>query len=265
MTEAWPWSHFVESKAGYKVFSPTSEWRRWFVSGRAKDIPRVMEAYSQAKAQIAKAPGSLQRFIADIEGTIKSPAKLRTKIELGISAGYYGLERTKMPFYPIPSKKELKAQLAKKKLFRLIVENKLHKVRPLILKAVKLIESGDIDMKLLAIPSGWKKDYQTDVPQVRAPKYSNECLDKNYVRGDTFWIYMGHIEGMPSTDVVALDWDDDPEAYGIVIDIPENVRRHVVLPTEPILEALGLSMEEILTGMKKMTLNDYMDTDGWKK
>jgi len=147
-----------------------------------------------------------------------------------------------------------------KKLFQLIVEGKVEKVRPLIKKAIQSIEEATINPQKLAIPMSWRKEYKTDVPQVRAPNYSNTYLGKNYKRGDSFWVYLGTVEGKPKTDVVALDWDDDPIGFGVIFDIPNNVRRHIVLPSEPILEALGMSIEEIMTGLKQSNLTAYLDT-----
>lgn len=144
------------------------------------------------------------------------------------------------------------------KLFTLIVEGKIDQIKPLVRKAIKDIENGKIEMNLLAIPTGWKKDYKTDVPQLKSALYSNDYLGKNYKRGDSYWMYIGKVSGKPDTEVVALDWNDDPEGFGVELDIPANVRRHVVLPCEPILEALGISMEEILTGFRKTSLSEYM-------
>lgn len=149
-----------------------------------------------------------------------------------------------------------------KKLFTHIVEGKVELIRPLIKNSVNVIEEGKVDIRELAIPMSWNLDYKTDVPQLRAPKYSNDYLGKNYRRGDSFWVYIGTVEGKPKGDVLALDWDDDPEGYNVNLDISANVRRHVILPCEPILEALGMSVEEILTGLRKTTLTEYLDTGG---
>jgi DNA polymerase I len=161
------------------------------------------------------------------------------------------------------SKRRDSSQFTKKlqrDLFKHIVENKIDLIRPMIKKSVEDIESGRVDIKELGIPTGWKKDYTTDVPQLRAAFYSNKYLGKDYKRGDTFWMYLGSSEGKAKTNVLALDWKDDPEGYNVKLDIPANVRRHVVLPVESILEALGMSVGEILAGVKRTTLDEYLDT-----
>jgi DNA polymerase I len=146
-------------------------------------------------------------------------------------------------------------------IFKMVVENKVEEIEEHVKQIIKSIKNREVDMRKLAIPSGLKKVYAKDVPQKRASDFSNTNLGKNYKLGDTFWIYAGHIEGFTSTDVVALDWDDDPESFNIIIDIENTIRRQILLPLEPILEALNIDINFIVTGKKQKTMDDYFGVD----
>lgn len=147
-----------------------------------------------------------------------------------------------------------------KDVFECIVKDEIDKLRRIIKKAGQDIENGLVDPRDLGMPSGWKKEhYKNEAQQLKAAKYSNKYLDKNYKFGDEYWLYLGTIEGKPKGEVVALDWDDDPEGFGLILDNAANVERWVVKPTAGILEALGMSYGEIRAGVKRTNLTKWMD------
>jgi DNA polymerase elongation subunit (family B) len=277
------WVIDILERSGFKVwYGDTDGLLFTFPNSEEKDLATLKKWCDKAVAHINSSFSTLaKRFNAD---THLFEIKLETINEVVFQWGrkkryiqvplWDGKDISNLPVEErlivkgAHSKRRDSSQFTKKlqrTIFAHIVENRIDEIRSLVKSSVEAIERGTVDTKELAIPTGWKKDYGTNVPQLRAAFFSNKHLGKDYKRGDTFWMYLGSSEGKPPTDVLALDWNDDPEGFNVQLDIPANVRRHIILPAEPILEALGMSVGEILAGVKRTTLDEYLDTgsDGY--
>jgi hypothetical protein len=108
------------------------------------------------------------------------------------------------------------------------------------------LKAGNISHEELLVPTGWNKsEYKTEPEHVRAARWSNENLGKNFGPGDKPLVLPAHVEDKPPTDVIALAWGDDlPE--GTVIDWDEVVRKAILQPMDNVLEPIGIRQRDIL-------------------
>ncbi|MFA9415325.1 DNA-directed DNA polymerase [Natrinema sp. HArc-T2] len=144
--------------------------------------------------------------------------------------------------------------------------------------------AGEISLEEIAIPGGIGKrldNYDTDTAQVRGAKYANLLLGTNFQRGSkpkrlyldrvdpSFFERLEDEEGFDARtdplygafkrdpDVICFEYDDQiPEEFEV--DYDTMLEKTLQGPIERILEALGVSWEEIKSGQEQKGLDSFM-------
>ncbi|MEY7850768.1 DNA polymerase domain-containing protein [Natrarchaeobius sp. A-rgal3] len=144
--------------------------------------------------------------------------------------------------------------------------------------------AGDVSLEEIAIPGGIGKrldNYDTDTAQVRGAKYANLLLGTNFQRGSkpkrlyldridpAFFRRMEAEEGFDpqrdllygafkrDPDVICFEYDDQiPEEFEV--DYETMLEKTLKGPIERILEALGVSWEEVKSGQEQTGLDSFM-------
>lgn len=112
------------------------------------------------------------------------------------------------------------------------------------------------DTNMLIPASFGKVEYQTKPAHIRAREYSEQTGLITLVPGDPFsWLYVKGVTGKPATNVIALELDAETIPDEILIDYDKMWERCVSKPLAHILDALNVSMEELLSGRKQVTLD----------
>ncbi|OVE86048.1 DNA-directed DNA polymerase [Natronolimnobius baerhuensis] len=146
------------------------------------------------------------------------------------------------------------------------------------------VQAGDISLENIAIPGGIGKrldNYDTDTAQVRGAKYANLLLGTNFQRGSkpkrlylkrvdpAFFRRMESEEGFDpqqdhlygafkrDPDVICFEYDDEipPE---FEVDYDTMLEKTLKGPIERILEALGVSWDEVKNGQEQKGLDSFM-------
>ncbi|OIB58678.1 DNA-directed DNA polymerase [Natrialba sp. SSL1] len=146
------------------------------------------------------------------------------------------------------------------------------------------VQEGDISLEEIAIPGGIGKrldNYDTDTAQVRGAKYANRLLGTNFQRGSkpkrlyldrvgpSFFERLEAEEGLDARtdpiygafkrdpDVICFEYDDQiPEEFEV--DYDTMLEKTLKGPIERILEALGVSWEEVKSGQEQTGLSNFM-------
>ncbi|MFA9426734.1 DNA-directed DNA polymerase [Natronorubrum sp. A-ect3] len=146
------------------------------------------------------------------------------------------------------------------------------------------VRTGDISLEEIAIPGGIGKrldNYDTDTAQVRGAKYANLLLGTNFQRGSKpkrlyldrvdprFFERLEAEEGFDARtdplygafkrdpDVICFEYDDQiPDAFEV--DYDTMLEKTLKGPIERILEALGVSWEEVKSGQEQKGLDSFM-------
>ena len=91
--------------------------------------------------------------------------------------------------------------------------------------------------------------------------WSNKNLDTQFNLGDKPVIYMASKtkNGLPQNRLVAIEWGDAPEDYGIVVDRDRAIDKFFVQSNsfKQILGAVGTSWESARAGMSQTTMEDW--------
>ncbi|MUV89198.1 hypothetical protein GJ629_04205 [Halapricum sp. CBA1109] len=143
---------------------------------------------------------------------------------------------------------------------------------------------GNLDPEEIAIPGGIGKqldDYDTDTAQVRGAKYANLLLGTNFDRGSKpkrLYLEKVHPEffrrveaelGLdPAEDVLYGEFKRDPDVicFEYTEQIPDEFRidwekmleKTLQGPIERVIEALGISWDEVKSGQEQTGLGQFM-------
>lgn len=122
----------------------------------------------------------------------------------------------------------------------------------------KQFMNGELNQKLL-LPASWNKiEYKSKQAHIRAMEYSLACDLIDIQAGDSFkWLYVLGVSGHPSTDVAAVEFDIDQIPDEIKINFDKMWQRNIVGPLDPVLEGLGITWDEIITGKTQKTISDW--------
>ncbi|WP_435144318.1 DNA-directed DNA polymerase [Halobaculum sp. P14] len=144
--------------------------------------------------------------------------------------------------------------------------------------------NGDADLEDIGIPGGIGKrleNYDTDTAQVRGAKYANMLLGTNFQRGSKpkrlyldkvhpdFFERMENERGLdPQTDPLYGEFKRDPDVicFEYADQIPEEfdvdwdemLDKTLKGPISRIIEALGMSWDEVKTGQEQTGLGSFM-------
>jgi DNA polymerase I len=143
-------------------------------------------------------------------------------------------------------------------------------------------ETGDVSVEEIGIPGGIGKRldaYDTDTAQVRGAKYANEFLGTNFGRGSKpkrlylrkvhpSWFREMEEQGYDpqrdplysdfkrDPDVICIEYDDQlPEAFEV--DWDKMLEKTLKGPIERIIEALGMSWDEVKSGQEQTGLGSF--------
>ena len=126
---------------------------------------------------------------------------------------------------------------------------------------VSRFKDGEYGYDEVGIPGGigQKLDsYDTDTAQVKGAKYANEHLGTNFTSGSKpKRLYVKRVKGdYQTTDVVCFEYPEQiPEEFEI--DWDKMLEKTVQGPIERILEALGWSWSEVVTGQRQQGLGSF--------
>lgn len=121
---------------------------------------------------------------------------------------------------------------------------------------IKGVRTGRYTVELL-IPATYNhppENYTHPPAPIRAAMYGTTYLSQRIQLGDDFkWVYVQSVRGSPQTDVVGLAWDSSlpPE---VLIDFDVMAGRCLRGPWESVLDALGVSWDEVETGQRQEVL-----------
>ncbi|MFD1634920.1 DNA polymerase domain-containing protein [Haloplanus ruber] len=144
-------------------------------------------------------------------------------------------------------------------------------------------EAGNVDLDDVGIPGGIGKRltaYDTDTAQVRGAKYANHLLGTNFQRGSKpkrlylkkvhpeFFRQLEATEGFdPQTDALYGEFKRDPDVIcfeyadqipdAFEIDWDKMLEKTLKGPIARIIEALGLSWDEVKSGQRQTGLGQF--------
>ena len=164
------------------------------------------------------------------------------------------------------------------------IDEDMEAVQQYLAEVITEVQSGEIPLEEIGIPGGIGKrlsNYDTDTAQVRGAKYANLLLGTNFDRGskpkrlylkkvhpDFFERVEAEMGLDPRTDplygefkrdpdVICFEYADQvPEAFEI--DWEKMLDKTLKGPIERVIEALGLSWEEVKTGQQQTGLGSFM-------
>ncbi|MFC4358791.1 DNA-directed DNA polymerase [Halobium salinum] len=172
-----------------------------------------------------------------------------------------------------------------RKVIEMIVTGEdLDVVKDYVHDVIQRFDSGDVPLDEIGIPGGIGKRldaYDTATAQVRGAKYANAFLGTNFQRGakpkrvylkkvhPDFWRRMEEEEGMdPQTndlygefkrdpDVVCFEYEDQvPDEFEI--DYEKMLNKTLEGPISRVIEALGISWDEVRSGQEQTGLGSFM-------
>lgn len=161
-------------------------------------------------------------------------------------------------------------------------------VKAYVSDVIEDYQSGNVNLDDVGIPGGIGKrldNYDTDTAQVRGAKYANLLLGTNFQRGSKpkrlyldgvhpdFWQRMEDEHGFDPSgnskedrlyrefkrdpDVICFEFADQiPEEFDV--DWDEMLDKTLEGPIERIIEALGVSWEEVKTGQEQTGLGSFV-------
>ncbi len=164
------------------------------------------------------------------------------------------------------------------------IQADLEEVKTYLNEIITGFLNGERSLEEIGIPGGIGKrlsNYDTDTAQVRGAKYANHMLGTNFDRGSKpkrlylkkvhpdFWQRMENERGLdPQTDplygefkrnpdVICFEYADQvPEEFEI--DWEKMLEKTLKGPIERVIEALGMSWDEVKSGQEQTGLGSFM-------
>jgi len=147
---------------------------------------------------------------------------------------------------------------------------------------IEEFRAGEVDPEEIGVPGGIGKrlnNYDTDTAQVRGAKYANMLLGTNFGRGSKpkrlylekvhpdFWKRFEAEHPEVVDDPLYLDFKRDPDVicFGYADQIPEEFRvdydemleKTLKRPIARVIEALGMSWDEVESGQEQTGLGNF--------
>ncbi|WP_200530159.1 DNA-directed DNA polymerase [Halorubrum sp. LN27] len=164
------------------------------------------------------------------------------------------------------------------------IDEDLEEVKSYLVDVIARVLDGDVDVEEIGIPGGIGKKldaYETPTAQVRGAKYANLMLGTNFGSGSKpkrlyiekvhpdFWTRMEAEEGLdPQRDHLYGEFKRDPDVIcfeyadqvpdEFEVDWEKMLDKTLQGPIERVIEALGMSWEEVKTGQEQTGLGSFM-------
>ncbi|AZQ13485.1 DNA polymerase domain-containing protein [Halorubrum sp. PV6] len=164
------------------------------------------------------------------------------------------------------------------------IDADLEEVKSYLVDVIARVLDGEMDLDEIGIPGGIGKKldaYDTPTAQVRGAKYANRMLGTNFGSGSKpkrlylkkvhpdFWQRMEKEEGFdPQRDHLYGEFKRDPDVicFEYADQVPEEFEvdwekmldKTLKGPIERVIEALGMSWEEVKTGQEQTGLGSFM-------
>jgi DNA polymerase I len=160
----------------------------------------------------------------------------------------------------------------------------VEEIREYLKSEIDSFEDGAVDLNEIGIPGGIGKRldaYETDTAQVRGAKYANAFLGTNFQRGSKpkrlyldkvhpdFWRRMEDEQGLDpqrsslygefkaDPDVICFEYADQvPDEFEI--DYEKMLEKTLKGPIARVIEALGMSWDEVKSGQEQTGLGSFM-------
>jgi len=164
------------------------------------------------------------------------------------------------------------------------IDEDLEEIKSYLVDVIARVLDGDMDLDEIGIPGGIGKKldaYDTPTAQVRGAKYANLMLGTNFGSGSKpkrlyiekvhpdFWRRMEDENGLDpqrdhlngefkrDPDVICFEYADQvPDEFDV--DWEKMLDKTLQGPIERVIEALGLSWEEVKTGQEQTGLGSFM-------
>ncbi len=167
---------------------------------------------------------------------------------------------------------------------RIVYGEDLDAITSYLHAVIEEVLAGEVDPEEIAIPGGIGKrldNYDTDTAQVRGARYANRLLGTNFGRGSKpkriylkkvhpeFFQQIEAEQGLdPQSDGVYREFKRDPDVicFEYADQLPEEfqidwekmLEKTLKGPIERILEALGISWDEVRSGQEQTGLGQFM-------
>ncbi|WP_049984383.1 DNA polymerase domain-containing protein [Halorubrum sp. BV1] len=164
------------------------------------------------------------------------------------------------------------------------IDEDMEAVKAYLVDVIARVLDGDVDLEEIGIPGGIGKKldaYETPTAQVRGAKYANLMLGTNFGSGSKpkrlyvekvhpdFWARMEDERGLdPQRDPLYGEFKRDPDVicFEYADQVPEEfdvdwekmLDKTLKGPIERVIEALGMSWEEVKTGQEQTGLGSFM-------
>ncbi|SDF88115.1 DNA polymerase I [Halorubrum xinjiangense] len=164
------------------------------------------------------------------------------------------------------------------------IDEDMGEVKEYLVDVIARVLDGDMDLDEIGIPGGIGKKldaYDTPTAQVRGAKYANLLLGTNFGSGSKpkrlyiekvhpdFWARMEDEEGLdPQRDRLYGEFKRDPDVIcfeyadqvpdEFEVDWEKMLDKTLKGPIERVIEALGMSWEEVKTGQEQTGLGSFM-------
>ncbi|MFD1570046.1 DNA-directed DNA polymerase [Halorubrum laminariae] len=164
------------------------------------------------------------------------------------------------------------------------IDEDMTEIKEYLVDVIARVLDGDVDLDEIGIPGGIGKKldaYATPTAQVRGAKYANCMLGTNFGSGSKpkrlyiekvhpdFWARMEDERGLdPQRDPLYGEFKRDPDVicFEYADQVPEEFEvdwekmldKTLKGPIERVIEALGMSWEEVKTGQEQTGLGSFM-------
>jgi len=164
------------------------------------------------------------------------------------------------------------------------IDEDMAEIKEYLVDVIARVLDGDMDLDEIGIPGGIGKKldaYETPTAQVRGAKYANRMLGTNFGSGSKpkrlyiekvhpdFWARMEDERGLdPQRDPLYGEFKRDPDVicFEYADQVPEEFEvdwekmldKTLKGPIARVIEALGMSWEEVKTGQEQTGLGSFM-------
>ena len=164
------------------------------------------------------------------------------------------------------------------------IDEDLEEIKAYLVDVIAEVLDGEMEVEAVGIPGGIGKKldaYETPTAQVRGAKYANHMLGTNFGSGSkpkrlyiekvhpNFWERMENELGLdPQRDPLYGEFKRDPDVicFEYAAQVPDEFEvdwekmldKTLKGPIERVIEALGMSWEEVKTGQEQTGLGSFM-------